>query len=84
MLRFFKGSEKAAVVDVEYLIANRLFQSEEEYLNRMLKSKRTCSVIADPIGLQMSIDSRGRAVNKDNGDVYQKIAENGDYGVQNQ
>jgi hypothetical protein len=39
MLRFFKGSKEAAVVDVEHLMPNRLFQGEEENPTRMLKTK---------------------------------------------
>ena len=41
-------------------------------------------MIADLTGLQMCINSRGRAANKNSGDVCQKIAECGEYGVQNQ
>jgi hypothetical protein len=39
MLRFFKGSKEAVVVDVEHLMPNRLFQDEEENPTRMLKIK---------------------------------------------
>ena len=39
MLRFFKGSKEVAVVDVEHLMPDRLFQGEEENPTRMLKIK---------------------------------------------
>jgi hypothetical protein len=39
MLRFFKGSKEVAVVDVEQLVPNKLFQGEEENPTRMLKIK---------------------------------------------
>ena len=39
MLRFFKGSKEVAVVDVEHLMPDRLFQGEEENPTRMFKIK---------------------------------------------